>query len=158
VPALSARPEATLPVLDALCADPSEFVRRSVANHLNDISRIDPDLAVTTATRWGTVNGELPATVRHGLRTLVKQADPGALALLGFGSARDLRVDGPRLRAPRVAVGQALEFDYTVVNAGPVPLTTRRHYLGQHALELQVNGTRHGHVSFDLLMPEPADR
>jgi hypothetical protein len=38
------------------------------------------------------------------------------------------------------------------------PLTTRRHYLGQHALELQVNGTRHGHVSFDLLMPEPADR
>jgi 3-methyladenine DNA glycosylase AlkC len=203
VPALSARPEVTLPVLDALYLDPSEFVRRSVANHLNDISRIDPDLAVTTATRWGAVSGELPATVRHGMRTLVKQADPAALALMGFGSAEDLRVDGPLLRRPRVMVGQALEFDYTVVNAGPVPvkvavdyvihyrkasgslaprvykltvrilepgealtatrrqplipLTTRRYYPGQHALELQVNGARHGQVSFDLVIPVPAD-
>jgi 3-methyladenine DNA glycosylase AlkC len=119
VPALSGRPDVTLPVLDALYRDPSEFVRRSVGNHLNDISRIAPDLAVATARRWVAVTGVVPPTVRHGLRTLVKQADPAALALMGFGSARDLRVDGPWLHTPCVVVGQAVEFDYTVTNAGP---------------------------------------
>ncbi|HET6191061.1 MAG TPA: DNA alkylation repair protein [Trebonia sp.] len=196
VPALFARPEVTLSILDALHRDSSEFVRRSVGNHLNDISRIAPGLAVDVARRWVTANGEVPPVVRHGMRTLIKQAHPAALALMGFGSAQDLRVDGPLLHTPRVAVGQAIEFDYSVTNtgAGPVkvaidyvihfrkasgalaprvyklavrtlapgetvvasrrhplvPLTTRRHYPGAHALELQVNGMRHGQAAFDL--------
>jgi 3-methyladenine DNA glycosylase AlkC len=49
VPALVQRPEATLPILDALYRDPSEYVRRSVANHLNDLARHAPDLVVDTA-------------------------------------------------------------------------------------------------------------
>jgi 3-methyladenine DNA glycosylase AlkC len=197
VPALSARPGVTLPVLDALYLDSSDFVRRSVANHLNDISRIDPGLAVATARRWADAAGVVPWAVRHGMRTLVKQAHPAALALMGFGSAQHLRVEGPRLHAPRVAIGQALEFDYSVTNTGPgpakvaidyvvhyrkasgtlaprvhkltvrtlgpgetvtatrrqsfAPLTTRRYYPGDHALELQVNGDRHGLVRFGVM-------
>jgi 3-methyladenine DNA glycosylase AlkC len=209
VPALFARPDATQPVLDSLHDDPSEYVRRSVANHLNDVSRIDPELAVATARRWtatrtptgtpgsGTPrDGEVPAVVRHGLRTLVKQADPGALELLGFGPPDTLDVDGPRLNASTVAPGAALAFSFTVTNTEPVsvkaaidyvvhyrkandtlaprvyklatrvlapgesytatrsqsfrPVTTRRHYPGEHALELQVNGTRYGYVRFTL--------
>lgn len=52
VGALLARPEATLPILDMLYRDDSAYVRRSVANHLNDLSRHAPALAVDTAARW----------------------------------------------------------------------------------------------------------
>jgi 3-methyladenine DNA glycosylase AlkC len=197
VPALFARPGATRPVLDSLHGDPSEYVRRSVANHLNDVSRIDPALAVKIAGSWTADDGGQAApVVRHGLRTLVKQADPGALRLLGFGAPDALAVDGPRLAVGIVASGQALEFSLTVTNTGSAsvkaaidyvvhyrkangstaprvyklttrtfapgesysatrsqsfrPVTTRRHYPGEHALELQVNGIRHGHVRFTL--------
>nr|BFF17504.1 hypothetical protein GCM10025730_10250 [Promicromonospora thailandica] len=91
VPALSARGDATLPVLDALYRDPSEYVRRSVANHLNDLSRDHPGLVVRTAARWladPAPDGSTPRLVRHALRTLVKKGDPGALALLGYASPR----------------------------------------------------------------------
>jgi 3-methyladenine DNA glycosylase AlkC len=196
VPALFTSPAATQPILDALHDDPAEYVRRSVANHLNDISRIDPALAVATASRWITADGQVSPVVRHGLRTLVKQANPGALSLLGFGPPDTLLVDGPHLAAGIVAPGQALEFSLTVTNNGPVsvkaaidyvvhyrkasgtlaprvykltirtlapgetlavtrsqpfrPVTTRRHYPGEHALELQVNGARYGRAQFTL--------
>ncbi|MFZ5476176.1 MAG: DNA alkylation repair protein [Myxococcota bacterium] len=83
-----------VPLLDALVGDPSLYVRRSVANHLGDVAKDDPDRAVAVARRWGH-----PWITRHGLRWLVKQGHPGALALLGARGAEvevsgDVRVDG----------------------------------------------------------------
>jgi 3-methyladenine DNA glycosylase AlkC len=92
-------PAATVPVLDVLHRDESEYVRRSVANHLNDISRRDPDLAAAVASRWLQADpGTLPL-VRHAMRTLIKQGHPEALALLGFAPPDGLTVDGPELDA-----------------------------------------------------------
>ena len=97
VPALFADPSPTVPILDALYRDGSDYVRRSVANHLNDISRLDPALAVRTAQRW--LADPSPTTarlVRHAMRTLTKQGYPEALALLGFLPVPGQR--GDRLR------------------------------------------------------------
>ncbi|GAA0593578.1 DNA alkylation repair protein [Kutzneria viridogrisea] len=113
VRAILDRPECTVPVLDALHADESEYVRRSVANHLNDISRGDPALAVRTAGRWQDTS---PAVVRHALRTLVKQGDPEALALLGFRPVTGLTVTGPELVAAEVAMGGRLDFSFSLTN------------------------------------------
>ncbi|KOV73773.1 DNA alkylation repair protein [Streptomyces sp. AS58] len=118
VPALIARPGVTVPVLDALYDDESEYVRRSVANHLNDLSRDDADLVVTTAGRW--LAAPAPTTgrlVRHGLRTLVKRGHPGALELLGFPPAA-VDVDGPVLDRTRVPFGGSVRFTATVRNTG----------------------------------------
>ncbi|NBM15926.1 DNA alkylation repair protein [Streptomyces sp. GC420] len=118
VPALIARPGATVPVLDALYADASEYVRRSVANHLNDLSRDHADLVVATARRW--LDDPAPTTgrlVRHGLRTLVKRGHADALELLGFAPAT-LEVDGPVLDHARVAFGGNIRFTATIRNAG----------------------------------------
>ena len=52
VPGLAAEPGRTLPILDRLHDDPSDYVRRSVANHLNDLSRDHPELVVSTAAGW----------------------------------------------------------------------------------------------------------
>lgn len=122
VPGLMRRPAATLPILDALFRDEAEYVRRSVANHLNDISRIDSGLAVEAAAGWLRAGDENSLRlVKRALRTLVKDADPDALALFGFAPPRDIEVDGPRLGSPTVSVGESLSFAATIANAGNAP-------------------------------------
>jgi 3-methyladenine DNA glycosylase AlkC len=66
VPAITRDPRATVPVLNRLYGDESEFDRRSVANHLNDTSRLDPALAVRTAARWseGAARTPVPSSAR----------------------------------------------------------------------------------------------
>lgn len=121
IPALNAAPHRTVPIIDRLHRDPSETVRRSAANHLNDLSRADADLAVATAAGWlDPTDPESGRTVRHALRTLVKQAHPGALALLGFGGADTLEVDGPHLVGDHLRIGDDLAFTGSVTNTGPV--------------------------------------
>lgn len=118
VPDLIARPGVTVPVLDALYGDESEYVRRSVANHLNDLSRDHADLVVATARRWSEAPAPTTgALVRHGLRTLVKRGHPGALELLGFAPAT-VEVDGPLLDRVRVAFGGSIRFTAVIRNAG----------------------------------------
>ena len=87
-------PAPVIALLERLKADPSEYVRRSVANNLNDISKDHPAVVVELCRRW-TVDGdsERDALIKRALRTLVKRGDHSALALLGFGAAvaADLR-------------------------------------------------------------------
>jgi 3-methyladenine DNA glycosylase AlkC len=118
VPAITACPATTLPILDQLYADDSDVVRRSVANHLNDISRIDPRLALETATRWAASPAPTtPGVIRHAWRTLIKQANTEALALLGFDTPPGaLRVCGPLVRDQHIPDGGELFFDATITN------------------------------------------
>lgn len=87
-----ADPTPILPVLEQLYADPSRFVRTSVANNLNDISRTHPELALSTARRWaeGSDDPHVAWVVERGLRTLVKQGHPEAMAATGFGTDVDV--------------------------------------------------------------------
>jgi 3-methyladenine DNA glycosylase AlkC len=130
VPAIIDDPQSTVPILDALHRDPSDYVRRSVANHLNDISRSDPALAVAVATRWLTT--ETAPLIRHALRTLVKAADPGALALLGFPPPAALTVLGPTLGNANVRVGEELPFEFTLTNDGDADVRLAVDYVVHH--------------------------
>jgi 3-methyladenine DNA glycosylase AlkC len=130
VPGILDDPQSTVPILDALHRDPSEYVRRSVANHLNDISRADPALAVATASRWLTT--ETLPVVRHALRTLVKAADPGALALLGFAPPAALAVVGPTLGRRELRVGDELPFEFTLRNDGADEVRLAVDYVVHH--------------------------
>lgn len=132
VPEITARPGLTLPVLEALYRDESAYVRRSVANHLNDLSRQAPDLVVEAARRW--LDDPVPTTpalVRHGLRTLLKQGHPGALALLGFAPAA-VEVDGPQLDDPRVPWGGDLRFTAVLRNTGAERASLAIDYVVHH--------------------------
>lgn len=122
VPGLLDSPELTRPLLDALYRDPSEYVRRSVANHVNDISHASPDLAVEVTAGWTAAPDEhTPRVVRHALRTAVKKGHPGALTLMGFEPATEVSVLGLRLGGDRVAVGDEITFAFDVVNEGTAP-------------------------------------
>jgi 3-methyladenine DNA glycosylase AlkC len=110
---LSIPTTAALPILDRLSADPTRFVTRSVANHLNDIAKTDPDLVVETLQRWRRSGRQTPREmdyiVRHATRSLVKAGHPATLAILGIPTSRTDVV--ARLRVPRqVQLDTALEF------------------------------------------------
>ena len=140
VPAILAEPEATVAILDALHRDPSAYVRRSVANHLNDLNRQQPELAVTAAARWlGDADEHTAGLVRHGLRTLVKQGHPAALALLGFPPAPDVAVGVPVLGRTKVVLGGELPFEVTLVNHGTEPARLAIDYVVHH---VKANGSR----------------
>lgn len=82
-------PSLTLALLEKLKDDPSEYVRRSVGNHLNDIAKDHPQLVIKTCRRWWQDGSpERRWIVQRALRTLVKAGDPDALAVLGYGSAQ----------------------------------------------------------------------
>jgi 3-methyladenine DNA glycosylase AlkC len=81
-------PTPILPLLEALRHDDEEYVRRSVANNLNDIAKDHPDLVVEIAERWWPDSDhDERRMIRHALRTLVKRGHNGALAVLGYGPA-----------------------------------------------------------------------
>ncbi|MBC7723335.1 MAG: DNA alkylation repair protein [Burkholderiaceae bacterium] len=116
VAAVTARPDAAVPILDALRRDDSDYVRRSVANHLNDLARQNAGLVVDIAERWlGDADERSAWVVRHGLRTLVKRGDPGALALLGF-TPTAVTVSPLELDATAVELPGSLGFSFAVTN------------------------------------------
>ena len=90
LPALIADPSPTLPILTALRADPSLYVRKSVANHLNDITKNHPELVLDFVAAWNRTDARTAWIVRQALRTLIKRGHPRALALLGAGAAPKL--------------------------------------------------------------------
>jgi 3-methyladenine DNA glycosylase AlkC len=118
LPMFRADPAPVLPLLENLADDPSEYVRRSVANNLNDIAKDHPAVAVRVGRRWMKGAGpERTRLVRHALRTLVKQGDPGALKVLGFTS--EPRVEASlTLEAKRVRIGDSLAFEIELVSSG----------------------------------------
>lgn len=115
VPALREDPRRGLALVERLRADRSEAVRRSVANHLNDVSKDHPELAVETAARWaedGTP--EIGALLRHGLRTLVKRGDPAAMRVLGFTTDAQVEVAEFACEPAEIAIGERVELRATL--------------------------------------------
>jgi 3-methyladenine DNA glycosylase AlkC len=105
---LTSDPSPMLPILELLKDDPSEYVRRSVANHLNDWSRDHPELTCTIAERWWVdASPQRRRLISHALRTLVKAGNPRALAILGC-SPPELEVTSFVLQPTNVNLGESL--------------------------------------------------
>ncbi len=81
-----ADPSMSWPLLEALLDDESEYVRRSVANHLNDIAKDHPALVVAFTKRFlDGASKERRALLKHATRTLVKMGNAQVLQLWGLG-------------------------------------------------------------------------
>lgn len=129
---LEAEPHLTVPLLGALREDASEYVRRSVANHLNDLNKVDAALALRTATRWREHGGRhVDAVLRHGLRTLVKAGDATALELIGAAPAR-VALPAFDVLTPVVRLGEALEFRVRLRSREREPITAVIDYVVHH--------------------------
>lgn len=138
---LIADPSPNVPLLDALVDDPSPYVRRSVANHLNDISKDHPELALDLAGQWLGRGDGAGWAVRHGLRTLVKRGHPEALALLGADHDADVRLVHLAVEPACVAVGESVTLTCTLVLDGvagaeaEAVIDYRVHYVGARGVK-----------------------
>jgi 3-methyladenine DNA glycosylase AlkC len=110
--------EAALPILHKLHADTTRFVTRSVANHLNDISKTHPSLVITALQQWKSTaqqsEAELHFIIKHALRTLIKNGDAAALSLLNFGSNTNIAIQNFRLNQS-LQMGQSLQFSFDIL-------------------------------------------
>ena len=110
-------PQAILPILDKLKDDPSDYVRKSVANCLNDVSKDHPDAVVEVAEAWlDGASTERLRLVKHACRTLIKNGNQDILAVLGFGEAH-LKDEALEVLTPVVTLGGALEFRLNITSA-----------------------------------------
>lgn len=99
-------PAPVIELLELLKDDESEYVRRSVANNLNDIAKDHPELVVELAESWWQDAGhDRRRLIRHGLRSLVKAGHPGALAVLGYAPDSPLEVRSVAVTPDEVAIG-----------------------------------------------------
>lgn len=111
LPAFKRDPAPLLPLLDQLRADPSAYVRRSVANNLNDIAKDNPDVTLQWARRWLGSNPHTDWIIKHGCRTLLKRANPEALALFSYAGAAHVAVESLKLESTTVCIGDDLYFE-----------------------------------------------
>ncbi len=79
-------PTPIIPVLENLKDDPSEYVRKSVANNLNDISKDHPDLIINLIKKWRGKSKNTDWILKHASRTLLKKGHPEVLELFGTSS------------------------------------------------------------------------
>ena len=93
LPEFKQNPKEVLEILEILKDDESEYVRRSVANNLNDISKDNPDLVKTITKSWIGKNQNRDKLLKHGCRTLLKASDKDILNLFGFKKIEDIKVD-----------------------------------------------------------------
>jgi 3-methyladenine DNA glycosylase AlkC len=116
LPAFIEDPSPVLALLEVLKDDPEEYVRRSVANNLNDIAKDHPDLAVEVCKRWSEGAGKERAwIVRHALRWLVKQGHPGALSVFGAGKRSEAQIERAKVSPRRVRLGERVDFSCEIV-------------------------------------------
>lgn len=115
---LSLPRELVYPILDSLKADPSKFVQKSVANHLNDLGKDDSRWLLQTMKSWS--RSEDPATqwiIRHALRSLIKQGDPAALRLIGYEPAKLKEVE-LTVKPDSIAIGESVSAQLKLLPSG----------------------------------------
>lgn len=106
--ALIKDPSPVLPILSNLKADPSLYVRKSVANHLNDTTKDHPDWVLERLAEWPMERAHTAWIAKRALRTLIKKGDKRALAVIGAGEKAEVKVAEFSLAPQKVKLGERL--------------------------------------------------
>jgi 3-methyladenine DNA glycosylase AlkC len=116
-------PRPVFDLLELLKDDPELYVRRSVANNLNDIGKDNPAALIETCRRWlRDASPERLWLVRHALRSAVKRAEPEALALLGFDSGAAVSVREVGITPAVARIGESVTVGVELENQSSATL------------------------------------
>ena len=121
-------PKAIMPILEILKNDSSEYVRRSVANNLNDIAKDNPKKVIEIAHKWigNTLNTD--KLVKHASRTLLKEGNQEIMKLFGFGSVKNIKIFGLIIKSKTIKIGDYLQFDFSLKNIENTSIKIRLEY------------------------------
>ena len=115
VPALKKDPSLILPILEKLKDDPEEFVRKSVANNLNDISKDHPDIVLEMCERWKGNSKNTDRIIKHACRTLLKQGNKRALLLFGFANPDNMNIENLMFSTTSPKIGEEIQFSFDLI-------------------------------------------
>jgi 3-methyladenine DNA glycosylase AlkC len=135
LPELLESPYQTLDLLEKLHRDSSDYVRLSVANHLNDFSKGNAKLVIETLKRWRKAlphDPQLEKLSRHACRTLLKNGHPAALKLHGYGSADSLEIESFNLHGNSICVGEKIAYQLVIHNKSRQSLRVMFDYAIHH--------------------------
>jgi 3-methyladenine DNA glycosylase AlkC len=117
-------PKPALPILEKLKFDESLYVRKSVANHLNDIAKDHPQLVVKILSRWKKEAGskhqeKIQWTIHRALRSLIKDGHAGALGLIGVSAKAEIQFKNFKLLQKKIRMGERVEFEFEIHSLSP---------------------------------------
>ena len=121
LPALIADPSPVAKILENLKADPSLYVRKSVANHLNDITKDHPAWVLDRIDGWNLEHPHTAWIAKRALRTLIKKGDRRALAVIGAGARAEVRVERFTIAPSAIRLGEAVALSFEIVSLAKRP-------------------------------------
>lgn len=128
LPKFKKDPSLILPILENLKCDSSEYVRRSVANNLNDISKDNPGIILEIASNWYGENQNTDRLLKHALRTMLKKGESKALKIFGLGKTNNLKINPLIVSNPKVKKEGNLEFEFSISSQGKNEAVARIEY------------------------------
>lgn len=115
LPKFKTDPSLIIPVLEKLKNDDSEFVRKSVANNLNDISKDNPDFVLVLSEKWYGKSSKTDWIIKHALRTLLKAGNKRAMNLFGYKKVSGAAIKNFKLKNKTIKIGSNLEYSFILV-------------------------------------------
>jgi len=106
-------PSLVLEILENLKDDESEYVRKSVANNLNDISKDNPEIVIQIAKEWIGENINRDKIIKHGCRTLLKNSNKDVLNIFGFNEPNNIKIENLKF-TDKVNLGEELSFSFDI--------------------------------------------
>ncbi|NJB82448.1 DNA alkylation repair protein [Wenyingzhuangia aestuarii] len=131
-------PSPIIPILENLLNDEELYVRKSVANNLNDISKDHKDLLISFTEKHFGETEPTDWILKHANRNLLKQAEPKILTVFGFGNTAEIDVQNFKINTNKVTLGDDLYFSFDITNNHKNPLLIRLEYAVYY---LKNNGT-----------------
>ncbi len=122
LPAFVKDPRPTLKIIESLKYDDELYVRKSVANHLNDVAKDNPDQVIKTLSRWkreakNTAHAEkIEWITRHALRTLIKSGNSDAMKLIGVDGDAQIELGSLELARKHIRMNEKLEFRFEIAS------------------------------------------
>ncbi|MBB5441220.1 3-methyladenine DNA glycosylase AlkC [Pedobacter sp. AK017] len=107
-------PSLTTDILEKLKADEVPYVRKSVANHLNDISKDNPGYMLQLVKTWDGTNAHTRWIIKHASRTLIKKGDQDSLSVFNFEKDVQLHIDNFNISSHHVQLGEGLQIGFAV--------------------------------------------
>ena len=135
LPLFKENPTEVLEILELLKDDESEYVRKSVANNINDISKDNPEITMALTKSWIGKTKNIDWILKHGCRTLLKQSNAEVLELFGFTKLQNLRLDNFTMPT-ELNMGQELEFHFELnsdENLGKLRVEFVMHFLRKNS-------------------------
>jgi len=116
LPAFKKDPSPILPILENLKKDNEDYVYRSVANNLNDISKDHPELVLQICKSWKNCQPNIDWVIKHSCRTMLKKGDAKALSIIGISPKAGIAVRNLKLSSPIIKIGSFFVFSFEITS------------------------------------------